>query len=382
MPDSVSVTSSSSWFSRIGKALSGIVVGLVLLAIGIGLLFWNEGRAVETYNTLKEGQGLVVDVSADEVDAANDGKLVHLTADAATDEILADEEFGISANAIRLRRSVEMYQWTQKQQSETRKKLGGGEETVTTYSYNKTWNTWLNDSSDFHEPSGHENPSEFPSESMTWDAENVPVGAFYLSPDLIEQLSDFADLPVREVPASASWPSNAQMAKGGIYVGANPAEPEIGDVRINYSLVKPGPVSVVAAQVDDSFAEYRAKAGGTINMITAGKVSAQQMFEDALTQNTIITWLVRLGGFILLWIGFGLLFAPIPVLADIVPLFGNLVGAAMGLIAFLLALALALTVIAFAWLFFRPLLGITLLVLAIASAVFGFRAFGKKKQAV
>lgn len=381
MPDSVSTTSSSSWLSRIGKALSGIVVGLILLAIGIGLLFWNEGRAVETYNTLKEGQGLVVDVSADEVDAANEGKLVHLTADAATEEILADEEFGISATAIRLRRVVGMYQWEQKQQSETRKKLGGGEETVTIYSYNKTWNTRLNDSSDFHEPSGHENPSEFPYESVTWDAGTVPVGAFYLSPDLIAQLSDFSDLPVREAPEGASWPSNAQTAKGGIYVGANPAQPEIGDVRINYSLVRPGPVSVVAAQAGDSFAKYRTKAGGTINMITDGKVSAREMFEDALTQNTVITWLVRLGGFILLWIGFGLLFAPIPVLADIVPLFGNLVGAAMGLIAFLLALALGLTVMAFAWLFFRPLLGITLLVLAIAAAVFGFRAFGKRKQA-
>jgi hypothetical protein len=105
------------------------------------------------------------------------------------------------------------------------------------------------------------------------------------------------------------------------------------------------------------------------------------MFEDAIATNTLITWLVRLGGFILLWIGFGLLFAPLSVLADIVPLFGSLVGAATGLIAFLLALAVALTIIAFAWLFFRPLLGITLLVLAVVAAVFGFRAFRKKPQA-
>jgi hypothetical protein len=145
-------------------------------------------------------------------------------------------------------------------------------------------------------------------------------------------------------------------------------------------VVEPGPVSIVAAQAGDSFAEYRTKAGGTIGMITAGKVSAQQMFEDAIATNTLITWLVRLGGFILLWIGFALLFAPLSVLADIVPLFGSLVGAATGLIAFLLALALALAIIAFAWLFFRPLLGITLLILAIVAAFFGLRAFGKKTQ--
>ena len=380
MSDSIQVTSSSSWFSRIGKAFTGIIVGLILIIIGIGLLFWNEGRAVKTYNTLKEGQGLVIDVSADAVDASNEGKLVHLTADATTEETLADGDFGISANAIRLHRDVEMYQWKETKQSETRKKLGGGEETVTTYTYSKGWSSGLNDSSNFQEPSGHENPSEFPYDSMTWDAETVPAGAFFLSADLISQLSNFSDLPVRDVPEGAEWPENAKPNKGGIYLGADPAQPQIGDARIKFSVVEPGPVSIVAAQAGDSFAEYRTKAGGTIAMITAGEVSAQQMFEDAIAQNTLITWLVRLGGFILLWIGFGLLFAPLSVLADIVPVFGSLVGAATGLIAFLLALAVALTVIAFAWLFFRPFLGIALLVVAVVAAVLGFRAFGKKPQ--
>ena len=379
MPESIQVTSSSSWFSRLGKAFTGIVVGIIFIIVGIALLFWNEGRAVKTYNTLKEGQGLVIDVASDSVDAANDGKLVHLTADALTDETLVDQDFGISANVIRLRRDVLMYQWEETRQTETRKKIGGGEETVTTYTYSKEWRRSLNDSSNFQSPSGHENPSEFPFDSMTWDAENVPVGAFYLSPDLVSQLSDFADLSVREIPEGAAWPEDAKLSNGGIFLGADTAQPQIGDVWINFSVVEQGPVSLIAAQNGDTFAEYQTKAGGTIAMIVAGNVPAQQMFEDAIAQNTLITWLVRLGGFILIWIGFGLLFAPLSVLADIVPLFGSLVGAATGLIAFLLALAVALTVIAIAWVVFRPLLGITLLVLAVAALFFGFRAFAKKK---
>ncbi|MFM8886134.1 MAG: TMEM43 family protein, partial [Chthoniobacterales bacterium] len=118
-----------------------------------------------------------------------------------------------------------------------------------------------------------------------------------------------------------------------------------------------------------------------IAMIVSGNVPAQQMFEDAISTNTLITWLIRLGGFILLWIGFGLLLAPLSVLADIIPLFGSLVGAATGLIAFLLALAVALTVIAIAWVVFRPLLGSVLLVVAVASLFFGFRVFRKKPRA-
>jgi len=381
MPDSIQVTSNSSWFSRLGKAFTGIVVGIVLIIVGVALLFWNEGRAVKTYKTLKEGQGLVIDIASDSVDEANNGKLVHLSADAVTDETLVDQDFGVSANAIRLRRGVEMYQWEEAEKSETRKKLGGGEETVTTYTYTKAWSGMLNDTANFQEPAGHENPSEFPYDSMTLDAEQVAVGAFYLSPDLIAQLSDYKDLPVRDVPEGAEWPEDAQTDKGGIYLGANPEQPQVGDVRINFSVVEPGPVSIVAAQNGDSFADYETKAGGTIAMIVSGNVPAQQMFEDAIAGNTLITWLVRLGGFILIWIGFGLIFAPLSVLADIVPLFGSLVGAATGLIAFLLALALALTVIALAWLVFRPLLGIALLIVAIAAAVFGFRAFGRKPKA-
>lgn len=382
MPDSFQVTSNSSWFSRIGQSLGGIVFGMILLLVGVVLLFWNEGRAVQTYKSLKEGQGLVLNIDGGAVDAANDGKLVHLTADATTEETLVDEDFGISANAIRLRRNAEMYQWKETQKSETRQKLGGGEETVTTYTYSKEWSSGLNNSAHFHDATGHENPSEFPHDSMTWDAEDVTVGAFFLSADLIAALADFTEWPVRDVPQGVAWPENARPDKGGIYLGADPAQPQVGDVRLKFEIVEPGPVSLVAAQNGNSFSAYKTKAGDSLAMIAAGRVSAQKMFEDALSENALLTWFLRLGGFVLLWVGFSLLFAPLSVLADVVPLFGKLVGAATGLIAFLLALALALTVIALAWLFFRPLLGITLLVLAVVAAIFGFRAFGKKPQAL
>jgi hypothetical protein len=59
----------------------------------------------------------LVTVDASSVDPANEGKLVHLTAKAVTDETLADDMFGVSANAIKLRRNVEMYQWKEKQKN-------------------------------------------------------------------------------------------------------------------------------------------------------------------------------------------------------------------------------------------------------------------------
>ena len=130
--------SRGSWGSRLGGSLKGIFVGFVLVGAGIVLLFLNEGRAVKRAKALDPGSAAVVSVAAASVDPANEGKLVHLTGTATTDEILMDPEFAISAQALHLRRNVEMYQWEQTSESKTEKKVGGGTETTTTYSYRKT----------------------------------------------------------------------------------------------------------------------------------------------------------------------------------------------------------------------------------------------------
>ena len=378
MPDSSTVTTSSSWFSRIGNSIAGIFFGFLLLLIAVVLLFWNEGRAVRTYQMLVEGEGAVVSVTADEVAPENDGKLVHVSGEAATAQVLADEDFGVAAEALRLRRDVAMYQWEEKKESKTQKKLGGGEETVTAYSYAKAWNSSPVDSSAFHDPAGHENPGEFPYAGATWDAEDATVGAFAIPSRIVAMLGDFEDLAVRQKPEGVEWPEGARADKGRIFLGANPAQPQVGDVRISYGVVRLGDVSIVARQSGDTFAPYPTKAGGEIEMIRPGKLDAGQMFAAAQSENTILTWILRAAGFVMMWVGFSLIFAPLSVLADVLPFLGNIVGAATGMIAFFLAVALAAAVIAVAWIFFRPLLGIFLLVVAAAAVMLGFRLVRKK----
>jgi gamma-tubulin complex component 4 len=55
---------------------------------------------------------------------------------------------------------------------------------------------------------------------------------------------------------------------------------------------------------------------------------------------------------------------PFKVLADVIPLAGRIVGAGAGFVAFLVSAVGSITVIALAWLWYRPLLGSTLLVVA------------------
>ena len=139
MSDSFTETTSQSWFSRLGSAIAGVLIGIILFVASFPLLMWNEGRAIKTAQGLTEGAGIVRSVAADKVDAANDGRLVHVSGMLSTGGPVADPDFAIRVQGVRLVRHVEMYQWKEETQTETRTKLGGGEERTTTYKYVRDW---------------------------------------------------------------------------------------------------------------------------------------------------------------------------------------------------------------------------------------------------
>jgi tetratricopeptide (TPR) repeat protein len=76
------------------------------------------------------------------------------------------------------------------------------------------------------------------------------------------------------------------------------------------------------------------------------------------------TWIFRLGGFILMLIGVAMILRPLSVLADVIPFLGNIVGAGTGILSFLIAAPFAFLTVAVAWLRYRPVIGISLLILA------------------
>ncbi|HYU33683.1 MAG TPA: TMEM43 family protein [Thermoanaerobaculia bacterium] len=382
MSDSVTVTSSQSWFSRLMDSIKSVLVGLALFVVAFPVLFWNEGRAVRTARSLEEGAGSVVSVPADQVNAGNEGKLVHLTGPVSTQGELTDPDFGVHAQGVKLVRHVDMYQWKQQEKSEKRKKLGGGEETVTTYTYSKDWSSEPIDSSSFQESNGHQNPGSFPVEASTEVADPVEVGAFTLSTEQVDQLNDGKDLPVteamlQEVPEPLG--SQVKVSDGRFYMGENPASPQVGDVRISFQVVNPATVSLIGVQTGKSFAAYQAKAGDTILLVDEGTHTAPEMFQAAQSRNTVLTWIVRAGGFLMMFIGLLAVFKPISVFGDVIPLVGTMLGAGLGVFSFLLSFALSIFTIAVAWIFYRPILGIVLLALALGGLLW-LVSLGRKKK--
>jgi hypothetical protein len=382
MPDSVTVTSSQSWFSRIGQSIKSVLVGLLLFVVAFPVLFWNEGRAVQTAKSLDEGAGAVVTVPADAVDPGKEGKLVHVSGPVSTEGELVDPELGVQAQGVKLIRRVEMYQWKEDEKSEKKKKLGGGEETVTTYTYEKGWSDDEIDSSSFQESEGHENPGSFPIQANTVVADPVLVGAFTLSSEQVEQLSEGQPLGVTEAMLEAvpePLGPQLQVSESRFYLGENPAAPQVGDVRISFEVVNPATASLVGVQTGGTFAAYQAEAGDAILLVEEGTHTAAAMFQAAQSANTVLTWIVRAAGFLMMFIGLIAVFKPLSVFADVVPLFGTMLGAGLGIFSFLLSAALSILTIAVAWIFYRPLLGIGLLVLALGG-LFWLVSLGRKKK--
>ncbi len=360
--DNFTEVTSESWFSRLGGAIKGILVGIVLIIAALILLFWNEGRSVKEYKTLQEGASSVVSVASDAVDPANAGKLIHTTGKADTKAVLSDPIFGVSANALQLRRVTEMYQWQETSQSETQKKLGGGEETKTTYSYTKTWSANAINSSNFRIPEEHQNPATMPYESNTQVADAVSLGKFSLPSSLVERIDETKPLFIQAADIkNTQLPTGVKLQAGSFYSGADPATPQIGDQRITFEVVNPMEVSVIAKQVRNTLEPYTTSVGGEIELLETGIHSADAIIQHAQDSNVILTWILRLIGFILLVIGINMEFKVLSVIADVLPIAGDIIGAGTGIIAFLLAIIFALVTIATAWIFYRPLLAIILL---------------------
>ncbi len=363
--ESFTEVTSQSWFSRLGNAFKGILFGIVMVIVSFPLLFWNEGRAVKRYKTLEEGGGAVISVMVDRVDPSNQGKLVHISGKAETAAMLMDQEFGVSTNAIKLKRVVEMYQWQEESTSEQKKKLGGGTETVTTYSYTTSWSDSIIDSNSFKKPGGHENPSQMPYQQTEQVSGAVTVGAFNLSPSLINKMRVYTPVLLGiEYTLPQRLQEKASVTSNTIYIGQDPSSPQVGDVRVLFQEVKPMDISLVATQVDNTFEPYRAKAGGTIELLQPGIHDADAMFQQAQKSNTIITWLLRGVGFIIMLGGFRLILAPLAVFADVLPILGSMVGAGTGLVATLVAGVFSFLTIAIAWFFYRPILSTVLIIIA------------------
>ncbi|CAE7639391.1 Tmem43, partial [Symbiodinium sp. CCMP2456] len=208
----------------------------------------------------------------------------------------------------------------------------------------------------------------------------------------------------------AQLPSGAQVSpllpnKQAVGVGPGKVQFEsvtgqdsVGDVRTSftYSAIQKGvtKVSVIAKQDTmspasthiASLSPWNTGLSGTmstVNWAQAGYHTKQDMIDAKSSENGAMVMILRLVGFVVMLLGLQLVTGPIALMPQVLPcigeLIGEVVGAALCCLNFMISLALSFTVIGAAWLMARPIFGIVLL-LAAAAVVFLAHTLRKKHR--
>jgi hypothetical protein len=188
-----------------------LLFGFFFLLGSSALLFWNEGIVVISAKSLAEGMQAVRSldlVTANRDIAALDGQLVHLTAPLQASTVV-DADFGISVSAVKLTRSVKMYQWVERSREIEHKEYDryGNYRVVTEkqYYHQLEWSSSVHKMEDFHSPNprlgynqGRDsnggdglyppNPHDMLYKSVTFRPKSNKIGEFDLANSLVDKL--------------------------------------------------------------------------------------------------------------------------------------------------------------------------------------------------
>lgn len=349
------------------KQKSGIFAGIICILLATIILFYNEGRAVDTQKVINIAKEELIEVSSSTVDPNNEGKLIVTSGQInLLNDMVYDSEFNVSMKTGKLTRVVEMYQWTESCEDDS-----NGTETCT---YTKKWSSDIIDDKNFE--TGHNNPDTMPYESKTFIMDNVKLGAFKLNNNLLNQLSTRTEY--KELSEDVANSKNLNI-KDGAYTTYEET-PEVGDVRISFLYNDAKDITIMGVQRADSFEEFKTDKHDYTILALEEKILNGTEFTELLTsQNKTMTWIFRLVGTVLMIAGVASILSIIKYLASFIPFLGKFVMNAVGLISILVGLALSLVIIAISWFAVRPVLSIILLVV-IGGLIYLSVMINKKKK--
>lgn len=412
MVDKVTVSSHNSYGSRVGNSFKAILWGIILVWISIWLLIWNEKNFVEQKAALDEWASIVQEAVIDQINSELDWSEIHVSWQTASDdETLRDDIFWVVTDDLKLIRTVEMYQWYEDEDTECHDNYWWSEDCETTYTYDTKWSENAIDSNDFYQTSNHENPTIREYESNEWVKNPITLGAYTLTDTFIDKLVNYRTINLSEQEiitpekyknstveqvtqtvettettvednnnsylygdseenntANTTESTNERFHINGnqIYIWLDPTKPAVWDLRITFSSVKPGTVSVIWKQVNSELTSYTASNWRPIALLEEWSVTAADMFLHAQQANKNMTWLLRLLWLFLMYCGFAAMFKFIETIAKVLPFLANIIWVWTGLIALWLTLVVWFVTIWIAWIAVRPVVWISCLVVAVA----------------
>ncbi len=362
MTDTYTETTTTSYGERVKKSFGGVIAGLALFFGSFALLWWNEGNNVDNIKKELYIEKNAIQVESGEIDRANDGKMIAV-AGTATSSVEELTDWQVTAkNALSLKHDVEMYQWVERSSSSSKDNMGGSQTTTTTYTYEKEWSSSYQDSAKFKHPEGHSNPT-FPVQSGKVVANEASLGKYKLNQQQVSSIGGSVAVPDLPEEISDSV-GDYKLISGSYYpYDYDPAAPRIGDVKITFSYVPSGAeVSVMGQQKSNNTISKVMTDNGDIYLQYDGNLSKNEMLRKYKQANTMMTNLLRLLGWFMMFMGLKMLADPLVTLAKVFPPLASIISFVTGVVFFLLSVMLSLLTIAIAWFAYRPVLSICLLV--------------------
>lgn len=280
-----------------------------------------------------------------------------------------DEVFNIQVPSAKLIRTVEMYQWDEDCETDSNDHRQ--------CTYKQVWSDELIDS-EFFEDSNHINPTTMPYTSETFFNQDAKMGAYKLNNKLLNQLSTTESVDTLDIVKVQEL--GLEISENKYYTNVKNNEPQIGDIRISFNFNNSKNVSVLAIQSKDGFQEFVSSSGYKINKLQEGTHSGKSMLQDLTNENNTLKWIFRLIGTLLVIISFAAIISPLQRLANNIPIIGTLFGWASGIFIFVLGTAVSLFVIAIAWLRYRPVFSIVLLLCIISILIIVIKLKNKKTK--
>lgn len=340
----------------------GLFVGLWLcINAGISLMTY-EPEAIYQAKILAEGKNAVISVDVDQVDMSNENKLIHITGETIVDEIILDKLIKIEVtNVIKLRRIVQVYQWQE----------DAGQ------NYDKVWSEQFIDSKKFHDPK-HNNPT-LPFTSRTFIAKQVILGDFVVPNSIVDKMNHYQKLPMKglwqeQENLRTLLPNNQlHFSEGDYYIGKNPAQPKIGDLKLSFMAVLPENISIITKQAQ--LQNY--KPNTDIELFEYGLFTSDRMFRNARVSLFIKNLTPRLESILAIFIGIYIIFNILWIAS---PSLLNPNDFRVWWFALIVAISLALAVIAFNWHAYNSMVGKVLFIIAIS--ILYLLKFSYKPQAL
>eukprot|EP00092_Neocalanus_flemingeri_P003678 GFUD01003952.1.p1 GENE.GFUD01003952.1~~GFUD01003952.1.p1 ORF type:complete len:406 (+),score=125.46 GFUD01003952.1:100-1317(+) len=340
------------------------IIGMVMVLVGGGLLFWNEGRAVRTSVALAEGlRDVLIPETLDVVFEENNGALVLVGGALTIEDSLTDEFYGISVPAVKMRKVVQVYQWYETEDAHNQNIDTGDHDTHVekSYSYDTDWFDQHIDSSNFANTLGHHNPhlDSWPANSSLLTNSRVKIGGFLLGTDAKEKFSEFKPFTSDSRPHSAG----VKIYAGLYYHCRNVWEPEVGEHRVQFSYAgrHGDQFTVVGRQAGREVRPYQTEAGEELLLLQAGLKEAGEVFHAEQISNRTATWVYRLAGWFVAFLGLSCLSSLLEMMMDQYPIMRRMVALGVTSLHFSVSITLSLSIIGLGWLWYRPLLGLALL---------------------